>query len=623
MLLSSHDSRMKEDVIALKRVLTSMAHPGRGNFHGMLNLESRIESRFPQWFAGRRGEIARPLVRSLAKFSRIDAIEQFLRDHAHLRGLALVEAALAWRNCRFLVDQVEREHIPETGRVVIVANHPLGALDALVLLAMVGSVRRDLRIVANDFLSAFEGLSDLLIPLRMLGARPGAESVRRIDEALAREEAVIVFPAGEVSRMTAWGIRDGRWRHGFLRFAAQAGAPVVPIRIEGRNSALFYGVSAFFKPLGTGMLAREMFANEKRLVIRVGAPRAVGDVVQGNVDRHRASRDIRRAVYAIGRHDDRWIPRQAPLVHRPPVGAIRADLDRLDLLGETADGKRIHGGRLGSDSPLLREIARLRELTFRRVGEGTGRRMDTDHFDSWYDHIVLWDADQGEIAGAYRAVPCARVLDTMGPRGLYTASLFDFDGRVLPIIERGMELGRSFVAPKYWGSRSLDYLWYGIGAWLSRHPGIRYLFGPVSISANLPREAREWLIAYYSRYYGHGETLVRAPQPFRFVDLPPDFGGLGVEDAMSLLRNRLDALGARIPTLYKQYTELCEPGGSRFLGFGVDPAFADAVDGLILVDLAMVKAKKRDRYLARYSGGNEGLPARQAVDSRLSMLRAG
>ncbi|HMM68771.1 MAG TPA: 1-acyl-sn-glycerol-3-phosphate acyltransferase, partial [Dokdonella sp.] len=302
----------------------------------MLNLESRIESRFPHWFAGRRGDFARPLVRSLAKLSRIDAIEQFLRENAHLRGLALVEAALAWRNCRFLVDQVERERIPETGRVVIVANHPLGALDALALLAMVGSVRRDVRIVANDFLSAFEGLSDLFIPLRMLGAKPGAKSLRRIDAALAREEAVIVFPAGEVSRMTALGVRDGRWRHGFLRFADQAGAPVVPVRIEGRNSVLFYGVSAFFRPLGTSLLAREMFAREKRLVIRIGEPRALDDVFKGNGDRLRASRDVRRAVYAIGRRNDRWIAHQAPLVHRPPVGAIRAELDGLDLLGETA-----------------------------------------------------------------------------------------------------------------------------------------------------------------------------------------------------------------------------------------------------------------------------------------------
>jgi putative hemolysin len=579
----------------------------------MLNLENRIEARFPQWFTGKRGQIARPLVRSIARLSRIDAIEEFVRDNAHLRGLALVEAALEWRDCRFLVDQIERERIPESGRVVIVANHPLGALDALALLAFVGSVRRDVRIVANDFLLAIDGLKDLLIPLRVLGGKPSADSLRQIDAALARDEAVIVFPAGEVSRMTPLGVRDAEWRHGFLRFADQADAPLVPVRIEGRNSALFYGVSALLKPLGTTMLPREMFTrSQSRLVIRVGAPRAVGEVMQGIGDRQRASRDVRRAVYAIGRRNDRWTSTQAPLVHRPPTSAIRADLDQLTLLGETSDGKRIHGGRLASDSPLLREIARLRELTFRKVGEGTGKRLDTDTYDSWYDHIVLWDAEAGEIAGAYRAVPCARVLDSLGQRGLYTSSLFEFNGQLLPTIERGMELGRSFVQPRYWGTRSLDYLWFGIGAWLRQHPEIRYLFGPVSISANLPLEAREWLVAYYARYFGHSAELARSPHPFRYVDIPPDFGNLDADAAMPLLRNRLDALGARIPTLYKQYTELCEPGGTRFLSFGIDPAFGNAIDGLILVDLAKVKSKKRERYLGTF----ESVPSRLTIAAR-------
>ena len=563
----------------------------------MLDFERRIESRFPQWFRGGRERITRPLVRSVSRLSKLDSIEAFLAGNTHLRGLALVDAALEWLDCRYLVDHVERERIPESGRVVIVANHPLGARDALALLALVGSVRPDVRILANDVLLAIEGLSDLLIPLRVLGGRPGADSLRLVDAALAREEAVIVFPAGEVSRLTPLGIRDSRWRHGFVRFAEQAAAPVLPMRVEARNSALFYGVSAMFKPLATGLLPREMFnPRSRRIVVRVGAPRMLAEL--GPVtDPRQTSHQVRAAVYDIGRRHDRWQPSQAPLVHRPPVAAIRSDLDRLDLLGETSDGKRIHGGRLDAGSPLLREIGRLRELTFRKVGEGTGRRLDTDAYDSWYDHIVVWDAEAGQVAGAYRATACARVLGSRGLRGLYTASLFDFDGRLLPTIERGVELGRSFVAPNYWGSRSLDYLWYGIGAWLRAHPEVRYLFGPVSISANLPVAARELLVAYYSRYYGDTRELARSPNPFRHRADAPDFGTLDAPSAMRVLRDRLDALGASVPVLYKQYTELCEPGGTQFLSFGVDPAFSNAIDGLILVDLARVKTKKRERYL--------------------------
>jgi len=564
----------------------------------MLDLEGRIEARFPQWFSGRRAPFSRHLIRSLARIARIDDIDAFVRDHAHLRGFAFVEAALERLDCRFLVDQVERERIPETGRVVIVANHPMGALDALALLAFVGSVRRDVRIVANDFLSAFEGLSDLLIPLRVFGGRAGADSLRQVDHALGAEQAVIVFPAGEVSRLTPIGVRDAAWRHGFLRFAEQAAAPVVPVRIEGRNSALFYGVSALFRPLGTGLLPREMFARQQsRLVIRVGAPRPIGDVMQGVADRRRVSREVRRAVYAIGRRGDRWSAPQAPLAHRPAPAAIRKDLERLPLIAENGEGLRIHAGRLVSDSPLLREIARLRELTFRSVGEGTGRRLDTDVYDSWYDHIVVWDGAAGEVAGAYRIADCARVLAERGRDGLYVHSLFDLDERLQPLLACGAELGRSFVQPRYRNTRSLDWLWQGIGAWLRTHAHVRHLYGPVSISAELPLPAREQIVAYYTRYFGDGDGMARAHRPFRYAGDAPSFGDCDADQAMALLRARLDAAGARLPILYRQYTELCEPGGARFLAFGVDPAFRNSVDGLIVLDLDRLTPRKRARYL--------------------------
>lgn len=569
----------------------------------MLDLERRLEARFPHWFSGRRAPLARRLVRSLARFSRAEQIDAFLRRTTHLRGLAFVEAALDLLDARYLVDHVERERIPEQGRVVIVANHPMGGIDALALLACVGQVRRDVKILANDMLLALDGLADLLIPLRILGGKPTPESLRAVQAALERDEAVIVFPAGEVSRLTLRGIRDAQWRHSFVRFAQGANAPILPVRIEGRNSALFYGVSAMFKPLGTPLLPRELFARQgSRVVVRVGAPRALDEFIGGH-DRRDACLQVRRAVYAIGQRDERWTPRHAAIVHRPAAPRIRRDLDGLALLGETADGKRIHAGRLAADSDLLRELGRLRESTFRLVGEGTGKRLDIDAYDSWYDHIVLWDAHAGEIAGAYRAVPCARAIAEHGMAGLYTASLFEFDARLAPTFECGMELGRSFVAPQYWGTRSLDYLWFGIGAWLRAHPDIRYLFGPVSISAALPREARELMVGYYSRYFGNddngSQALARSPNPFRYDTAPPDFGALDAAGAMHLMRSRLDALGARIPTLYKQYVDLCEPGGASFLAFGVDPAFNDSIDGLIHVDLTRIKPKKYARYIGQ------------------------
>ena len=565
----------------------------------MLDLERTLSSRFPAWFAGGRAPVARPLVRALGRVSRLDAVNDFLRAHAHLTGFAFVEAALDRLDCRWLVDQVERERIPHEGPVVIVANHPMGAIDALALLSFVGSIRRDVRILANDFLSEFfPGLGDLLLPLRILGGRPSPESLAAVDAALAAGMAVIVFPAGEVSRLTPAGIADTRWRRGFLRFADKARADVVPVHLGGRNSALFYGLSAIYKPLGTALLPREMFARGgSRIEIRVGYARPARALIEESRGLDQALAVVRRSLYAIGKGREACTPKLAPLAHPSCARALFEEIGKLEVLGETPDGKRILSGRLAPDSALMREIGRLRELTFRAVGEGTGRRLDFDRYDTWYEHIVLWDAVAFEVVGAYRLVRVDQVLAERGLSGLYTASLFDFDRALMPVLRQAVELGRSFVAPKHWGTRSLDWLWYGIGAWLRRHPDIRYLFGPVSISAAMPEAAREQLVAYYRQHHGETRALARSRRPYEPAAIVPEFESLDADAAFRVLKANLDRLGARVPTLYKQYTELCEPGGARFLAFGTDPDFAGAIDGLILVDLATLKPKKRQRYL--------------------------
>lgn len=561
-------------------------------------LEHSLQEQFPHWFRGRRASFARPLLRTIGRWSRFDQVEAFLRAHAGLRDFDFVAAALDHLQVRYLVDPAELARIPATGRLLIVANHPSGATDALALLDAVGRVRRDVKIVANDLLSALEPLSGLLSPVRILGGRPTAQSLAAIDEALRAEQCVIVFPAGEVARLGLRGVTDGRWRRGFLRFARGNGAPVLPVRIEARNSALFYGASALFKPAGTALLAREMFARRAhRVALRVGRPLSL----PADGDPNRLLREVRRELFSLGRRrggPDAISPASPQALIEPlDAGEVRAGIAAMALLGRTFDGKQIRVGRLAAGSALLQEIGRLRELTFRAVGEGTGQRLDVDLYDSWYEHIVLWDAEASKIAGAYRIARGASVLAERGLAGFYTASLFRYADDAVPRIAQGMELGRSFVVPEYWGSRSIDYLWQGIGAYLACHPNVRYLFGPVSISAALPTRAREQIVAYYARYYGSGPACAVSRQPFVYQAAPPEFGEVDAATAFRVLRDNLDALGATLPMLYKQYTDLCEPGGARFLAFGVDPAFSDAVDGLIEVDLQTLRPKKRERYL--------------------------
>lgn len=562
----------------------------------MRTIQTEIMQRWPQWFAGARSRFTRPLLDGLYRYTRLGRAEAFLAQHPHLDGLEFVEGVLRHLDVRYQVDDLERQRIPLTGACVIVANHPLGGLDALALLKMVGDLRRDVRIVANDWLCRLKPLSELILPVRVFGGRSGGEQLNAIDVALAAGAAVIMFPAAEVSRLSWRGIRDRAWRQGFVRFAARHQAPVLPVRVQARNSIGFYAGAALASPIGTALLPRELFApGGRRIDMRIARPWMLPvEFNEAPAARGLAAR-VQQAVERLRSGLDTLPARAEAIAHPLHRDALASAIATLDVLGETADGKRILLAQPGAPSIVLREIARLRELTFRAVGEGTGAALDWDRFDAWYDQIVLWDGAAERIVGAYRVGRSAAILAQHGKSGLYTQTLFDFDPRLDDVLRAGLELGRSFVVPDYWGSRSLDYLWYGIGAYLRRYPDLRWLFGTVSISAALPRAARDHLVGYYQQHHGGEAGLVRAHYPYPTP--PAQYAELDSSQAFRVLRDNLQQLGARVPTLYKQYTELCEPGGARFLAFGVDPDFNDAVDGLILVDLQQVTPRKRERYL--------------------------
>lgn len=564
----------------------------------MHSIEERVIERWPRLFAGIPGRLTRPLLQGLKHYTRINAAEEILAALPHLSGLEFVEAALRHLDVRYCVDDQERQRIPRSGPCVIAANHPLGALDALVLLKLVGDLRRDVRIVANDWLLVLEPLRPLLLPVRVFGGSSSALQLNSIDSALADGAAVIVFPAGEVSRLGLRGIRDRAWRSGFVRYARRHRAPVVPVHVGGSNSLGFYAGAALAGPLGAALLPRQIFrGRQQRIELRIATPLAPELSELAEESPQKLAAQVRSAVYRLRRGRDCLPPRPEAVVHPGSEGALRAAMGELETLGATPDGKRILLLPPGASSLVLRELARQRELTFRAVGEGTGKALDWDCYDAWYDQLLLWDDPAGRIVGGYRVGRSREILRQRGWSGLYSASLFDYDPHFAPMLQAGLELGRSFVVPDYWGTRSLDYLWYGIGAYLRRYPELRYLFGTVSISAEFPQEARDALVDYYQRFYGSELALARARNPYTVASAPPAVAGLCADQAFRVLKANLASLGARVPTLYKQYTELCEPGGAQFLAFGVDRGFNNAVDGLILVDLARVNARKRARYL--------------------------
>ena len=215
---------------------------------------------------------------------------------------------------------------------------------------------------------------------------------------------------------------------------------------------------------------------------------------------------------------------------------------------------------------------------------------------------MLWDNRDLEIVGAYRMARSRPTIEQQGDiSSLYTHSLYKFSQAFDPILENGLELGRSFIQPRYWGRSSLDYLWQGIGAYLNRYPDIRYLFGPVSISHDYPDTAKQLLISFYTAYFGCENQMAVARHPYHSISEEScvKFIGNDYSREFKTLKLELSKMGRAVPTLFKQYSELCEPDGVKFLAFNVDADFADCVDGLIVVDVKKIIPRKRGRYLGR------------------------
>ncbi|MCO7262513.1 lysophospholipid acyltransferase family protein [Dickeya zeae] len=532
-------------------------------------------------------------------------IQDFAQRYPHLKGLDLVEQILDHFSLNCEMVEGDLENIPSQGPVVLVANHPIGSLDGLALLRTVASVRPDVRIVASQLLSYIGPLKNLFFSVDNFSNRTRRHQLSAIQEHLAAEGAIIMFPAGEVSRMSLKGIRDGHWHSGFIRMAAKARAPIVPIHISGRNSNLFYLSSLIYRPLSTLLLVREMFRQHgNRLRFRIGAQIPYSTWNQGEWQPNDLAARFRRHVYRLGQGKPGCFAGEKPIALPEERSLLKRALESCETLGTTPDGKKIYLYRRGSEDyvPILRELGRLREIAFRAVGEGTGKRRDLDSFDDDYLHLVLWDERELEIVGAYRFTPTARLLAEKDIGSLYSHSLFQYGEEMAPVLASGIELGRSFIQPKYWGKRGLDYLWLGIGAYLARYPEYRYLFGPVSLSSTLPSTARDLLIAFYRLHFAPSQMLARSrrPYPASLPDVLRQFEGDDYQQDLTRLKSMLSNMGCSIPTLYKQYSEVCEPGGVQFIDFGVDPDFNNCVDGLVLVDLQQLKPSRYQRYIAPF-----------------------
>ena len=547
------------------------------------------------------------IIKLLKRILYVERINKFTDEHSHLDEKHFISELFEYLNFSYLISNRDLQKIPSEGKLICVANHPIGSLDSLCLLKAVLEIRSDVRIVANEILTNIGHFNRLILPVKLDSKGPQKTNILAIHKALEEEKAVIIFPAATVSRLKGIQIEDSKWNKGAVHFAKIFNAPVLPIFINAKNSFLFYLVSVINKRLSSLLLAHELF-NKKNRTIQI----KIGDLIPAKAFHSSCINDtvqaklLKKHVYLIGKNKKGIYTTEKNVIHPVDRKAIKSELNKVNLLGITNDNLKIYLTNRTDSPHSLNEIARLREITFRKVGEGTGKNLDLDKYDSYYKHLIIWDDKDLEIIGSYRIGSGKEISNQFGKNGFYTSSLFNYSDEFKnEIASHSIELGRSFVQKKYWNSNALNYLWQGIGAYLASDSSIKYMFGGVSISNSYPENIREAIVYYFNKWYGNKYKLAQSRRQYFLDEKKNDhfnqiFTGITPKEDYKTLKQLLKPFGLTIPILYKHYSDLCEEGGVKFLDFGVDPDFENCVDGLILVDVDMIKEEKRQKYINKF-----------------------
>ena len=533
------------------------------------------------------------------------------------------------------VDVASLARIPATGPLVVVANHPFGGVDGLALDALLRRVRPDVKLLGNYLLHRVPELRDTVIPVDPFGGadavRGSASGLKAARRWLAAGGCLAVFPAGEVSHLQLGlgGITDPTWSPSIARLARHAGAAVLPVHVAGANGALFQVAGLVHPRLRTALLPRELVRRQaSTITVRIGRP--VPHARLATLDDEAATALLRARTYVLARDAGAARgsrPAARPVGRRRFMRAIARPVAQHRMEAEVAaipaaqwlatQGEYAVGLAHAAEIPmLLDEIGRLREITFRAAGEGTGRVRDLDAFDRAYRHLFVWHRGDRAVVGAYRLGLTDEILSDHGPDGLYTHTLFRYDRRLLDRLSPAIELGRSFVRAEYQKDYApLLLLWKGIGRFVVAHPRYRRLFGPVTISQDYSSVSRHLLMAFLeaNRLLPDLARLVvprNPPREARRRDEGVVAGRFAVdpEEADALVAD-IERDGRGLPVLLRQYLKL----NARLLGWNVDGRFGRALDGLMLVDLVDVPRPVLTRYLGK-EGAASFLAAHGALE---------
>jgi putative hemolysin len=569
----------------------------------------------------------RGLVQRLLPMNRIRELYQRAQQPVNR---SLLENVLTEMRVEYTVADADQARIPTSGPVVVTSNHPFGILDGVIVGAFLSRVREDVKIMTNFVLAGIPELREHCIFVDPFGGKSAASRNRRaLADAvrwLRSGGMLAVFPAGEVShfQLHKMNVIDPEWSATPARLACMTEAETLPLYIDGRNSVPFQAMGLLHPKLRTAWLLNEFLQQTDRSVaLRIGNTISA-EALRSAGHEEEATQYVRWRTYLLaerGRTRKQITPTlrtifpveaQEPVAEAIPRELLQKDIAQLpaqSLIDENREFA-VYVAETQAMPNLLQELGRLREVTFRAAGEGTGEHTDIDRFDFHYKHLLLWSKSNQELVGAYRMGLTEEILPAYGPDGLSTSTLFRFDECMFKNLGPALELGRSFVRVEYQRQYApLLMLWKGIGHYLAKHPELAVLFGAVSVSSRYNQVSRELIVRFFQEHEKEHELArwITPRRPFRqswtrakdYQAACEKFRNL---DELSAPISDVESDGKGLPILLKQYAKL----GGRIVSFNVDRKFSDVLDGLVLVDLRETDRNALERYM-----GKDGLKAFQ------------
>ncbi|TAF44503.1 MAG: lysophospholipid acyltransferase family protein [Sphingobacteriales bacterium] len=546
----------------------------------------------------------------LMEIMKINDVNELVARAEHLQGIAFVDKVLQILGINIEINEKDLKNIPKEGAFIAVSNHPYGGIEGLILLKLLNNVRPEAKLMANFILNKIPSLNKFLVPVNPFENIDHSSSISGLKTTLSllsNGTPIGIFPAGEVStyKIDQQKVTDKMWHPVVGKIISKAKATVLPVYFHGNNGLLFNLLSLIHPTLRTAKLPSELFNKSGDTIhVRIGKPIQYADI-HDNTNSASVLAYLRAKTYALGAglENEKKIfnPRNLFKIRKQADSVISA-LDAQTLENEVVNLRPQHLVWVEKNYEVfitptslipntIREIGRLREITFREVGEGTNKSIDLDGYDIYYQHLFIWDTEAKQVVGAYRIGRGDEIYYSYGKKGFYTNELFKVKPEFGEVFKNSLELGRSWIRKEYQQKPlPLFLLWKGILKYVIDNPQYKYLIGPVSISNNFSKVSKSLIVNFiYNNHFDAAMADMVKPRKKFKVDLSTidaevlTASGDSLKSLDSLI-SEIETTHIKVPVLLRQYIAL----NAKIICFNIDPKFSNSLDGFLVLDMENV-----------------------------------